>query len=127
MATGGLLLDTHVFLWWKLDDPRLSSTARTAIANAELVCVSAASAWEIAIKAHLGKIVLEAAFAAGVAESGFAELPLRFAHAEETSRLPLHHPDPFDRMLLAQARIERLRFVTHDHNLSPYDADFLWS
>ena len=122
-----LLLDTHVFLWWKLDDPRLGAPARDLIATADLVFVSAASAWEAAIKAGLGKLALAADFASGVAESGFGRLPIGFEHAAETRQLPYHHRDPFDRMLMAQARVERLTLVTHDRQFEPYDVALFWT
>lgn len=122
-----LLLDTHVFLWWKLDHPRLVAPAREAIATADLVLVSAASAWEAAIKAGLGRLELATDFGAGVTESGFARLPIGFEHAAETQRLPPHHRDPFDRMLVAQARVERLTLVTHDRQIAPYDVALLWT
>ncbi|WP_256091666.1 type II toxin-antitoxin system VapC family toxin [Candidatus Thiosymbion oneisti] len=127
IATNGLLLDTHVFLWWKLDDTRLRKAVRDNIANAELVFVSAASAWEAAIKVRLGKLDLDADFATGVTDSGFERLAIGFEHAAETKGLPLHHRNPFDRMLIAQARVEHLTLVTHDHQLEPYDVELLWT
>lgn len=123
----GLLLDTHVFLWWRADDRRLRPAARKAIAEAPLVFVSAASAWEVAIKAALGRLALPAPFHEGVAGSGFDELPITIAHAEAAGRLPAHHADPFDRMLVAQAQLERLVLVTHDRAFAPYGVDALWT
>jgi PIN domain nuclease of toxin-antitoxin system len=122
-----LLLDTLVLLWWRLDDARLNESARDAIASADLVLVSAASAWEVAIKVRLGRLVLDADFATGVSESGFERLPVGFEHAAETKGLPDHHRDPFDRMLVAQARVERLTLVTHDRRLAAYEVDLLWT
>ncbi len=122
----GLLLDTHVFLWWRENSPRLSARARQGIATADLVMVSAASAWEAAIKIALGRLRLPDSFESGVLASGFERLPIGFAHAEESGSLPPHHRDPFDRMLVAQARIERLTLVTHDRRLERYEADFFW-
>ncbi len=122
----GLLLDTHAFLWWREDSPRIPERARAAIAAADLVFVSAASAWEAAIKIELGRLRLPEPFESGVVDSGFERLPIGFAHAEEAGRLAPHHRDPFDRMLVAQARVERLRLVTHDRRLEPYDAPILW-
>ena len=121
----GLLLDTHVFLWWRENNARLSGRARNGIATADLVMVSAASAWEAAIKVALGRLRLPDTFESGVRDSGFERLPVGFAHAEESGRLPSHHRDPFDRMLVAQARVERLTLVTHDRRLEPYEAEFL--
>jgi PIN domain nuclease of toxin-antitoxin system len=122
-----LLLDTHVFLWWKTNDPRLGEAARQAIASADLVFVSAASAWEAAIKAALGKLRLPAPLEEGVAESGFDKLPITFAHAESAAALPRHHRDPIDRMLVAQAALEGLTLVTHDKHLGAYDIRILWT
>ena len=122
-----LLLDTHVFLWWRMDDPRLTQPLRAAVAEAELVFVSVASAWEVAIKMALGRLRLPDCFETGVVDSGFERLLLTFAHAEGAGRLPVHHSDPFDRMLVAQAQAEGLTLVTHDRHLAPYDVDVLWT
>ena len=122
----GLLLDTQVFLWWRENSPPLSDRVRERVATADLVMVSAASAWEAAIKTALGRLRLPDSFESGVLDSGFERLPIGFAHAEEAGRLPPHHRDPFDRMLIAQARVERLTLVTHDRRLEPYRAEFLW-
>lgn len=120
-----LLLDTHVFLWWRSDDPALGASAREAIARAEAVFVSAASAWEAAIKQALGRLEIPDRFAAGVEQSGFASLPITFAHAERAGSLPPHHGDPFDRMLVAQALEERLTLVTKDAAIAAYDVPIL--
>jgi PIN domain nuclease of toxin-antitoxin system len=122
-----LLLDTHVVLWWRTNDPRLAITAKEAIATASLVFVSAASAWEIAIKSALGRVRLPEAFAEGVQESGFIELPIAFQHADAVQFLPPHHADPFDRMLVAQATVERLVLVTHDRSFEPYGQPIVWT
>lgn len=127
MTASRLLLDTHVFLWWQLDDPRLNSRARDAIAKAEHVFVSAASAWEAAIKCGLGTLSLPQSMMAGVAASGFDELPISFAHAEGVAALPPHHRDPFDRLLVSQALVEGLTLVTHDASLRQYTVDILWT
>ena len=125
MTADRLLLDTHVFLWWRTDDPRLGAAAREAIAQADVVLVSAASAWEAAIKARLGRLRLPQPFASGVADSGFRELPVRFGHAERAAELPRHHDDPFDRMLVAQAEIQGLTLVTHDVAIWQYEISIL--
>jgi PIN domain nuclease of toxin-antitoxin system len=125
MTPQRLLLDTHVFLWWRADDPQLAAAAREAIAHAEIVAVSAASAWEAAIKARLGRLRLPEPFAKGVTDSGFSELSVRFAHAERAADLPRHHAVPFDRMLVAQAQIEGLTLVTHDSSIWRYDVPVL--
>lgn len=116
-----LLLDTHIFLWAVADSTLLRSSARRWIESADEVFVSAASIWEIAIKARLGKIdadpdELEAAIAA----SGFSELPVRARHAKGVVALPLHHADPFDRLLVAQAIAEPMWLLTADAALAPY-------
>lgn len=122
-----LLLDTHVFLWWRMDDPRLGRRVRQLIIDADLVYVSAASAWEAAIKSALGRLTLPESMRAGVVDSRFEPLPIGFAHAEEAGRLPAHHRDPFDRMLVAQARVEGLTLVSHDRQLEPYEVDIIWA
>lgn len=96
------------------------------IAGAEVVFISAASAWEAAIKAGLGKLRLPESFESGVAKSGFRQLPIGLGHAARVSDLPPHHQDPFDRMLVAQAQSEGLTLVSHDRNLAPYDVPILW-
>jgi PIN domain nuclease of toxin-antitoxin system len=121
-----LLLDTHVVLWWRMDSPRLKRPAREAIATAELVWVSAASGWEVAIKQALGKLRLADSFAEMVRASEFGELPVTLRHAEELTRLAPHHADPFDRMLIAQAHVEGATLVTHDRQFRPYDVPIVW-
>src|SRR5262249_22752984 len=103
-----LLLDTHVFIWWRADDAKLGHDARRAIARAEVLSVSVVPAWEAAIKRGLGRLDLPESVEAGVAASGFTRLPIGFSHAEAIANLPLHHNDPFDRMLVAQGMVERL-------------------
>lgn len=120
-----LLLDTHVVLWWRQDSRRLGPGARRAIARAAVVYVSAASAWEVSIKAAMGRLTLADPFERHVEEAGFDPLPITFAHAAEMARLPGIHTDPFDRMLVAQARVERLVLVTHDETIARYDVETL--
>jgi PIN domain nuclease of toxin-antitoxin system len=122
-----LLLDTHVALWWWANDRRLAVAAREAISDATLVFVSAASAWEIAIKTALGRVRLPRSFSEGVEQSGFIELPIAFDHAAAAEFLPSHHTDPFDRMLIAQAKVERLVLVTHDRRFEPYGQAIIWT
>jgi PIN domain nuclease of toxin-antitoxin system len=121
-----LLLDTHVFLWWRAAISKIDPAVRDAIAQADAVFVSAASAWEAGIKQALGRLKLPDRFESGVEESGFEKLPVTFAHAERAGALPPHHRDPFDRMLVAQAIEEHLTLVTHDRRLEPYDVSILW-
>ena len=115
-----LLLDSHVFLWWKAADPRLSSAMVRAIAEAEEVYVSAATAWELGLKVSLGKLRLPESVEDGIAAAGFAELPVHFRHTREAVVLPPHHHDPFDRMLVAQAMCEGLTLMTHDDKITRY-------
>jgi PIN domain nuclease of toxin-antitoxin system len=116
-----LLLDTHVFLWAVTANRRLKSSAREFLSRADAVYVSAASLWEIAIKTRLGKIEADAAFLVdAIDSSGFHELAVSAHHAAAVANLPLHHSDPFDRLLLAQAFSEPLRFVTADAVLAAY-------
>jgi len=122
-----LLLDTHVFLWWRGEPSRLPLPVRDRIATADIVFVSAASAWEAGIKVALGRLDLPDTIEAGVLASGFEKLPIAFSHAERAASLPLHHRDPFDRMLIAQAQTEGLTLVTHDGLLKPYDVEILWA
>jgi len=116
-----LLLDTHVVLWW-LDDPLLlSPTAREAIAEpTNEVLVSAAICWEIAIKRGLGKLTAPADLRRAVQSCGFAELSITPAHALATEALPMHHRDPFDRMLVAQALAEGATLVSRDPLVAAY-------
>lgn len=116
-----LLLDTHAFLWWLADDPRLGGKVRGIIADpANEVFVSAATGWEIAIKAALGKLELPGPLDAVVEEEGFTHLPITFFHGEQAGSLPPHHRDPFDRMLVAQAQAEGLTVVTADSDFAAY-------
>jgi PIN domain nuclease of toxin-antitoxin system len=106
---------------------RLLEETRTAIAEAEIVFVSAASAWEAAIKASVGRLEIPGPIEEGVTDSGFEKLPITFAHVERTARLPLHHRDPFDRLLVAQAQAEGLRLVTRDRAMEAYEVPILWA
>ncbi|MBK9086307.1 MAG: type II toxin-antitoxin system VapC family toxin [Sterolibacteriaceae bacterium] len=116
-----LLLDTHVFLWSVTDNRKLKRAARDFILAADEVYVSAASIWEIAIKARLGKIEGDPEeLAEAIAPSGFHELPVTARHGAAVARLPALHADPFDRLLVAQAMSEPLRFLTADSMLSKY-------
>ncbi len=121
-----LLLDTHVLLWWLSDDKMLGAKARAAIANPDVqVFVSAASAWEISIKMTLGKLDAPENLEEALDTSGFTPLPITIDHALAAGRLPEHHRDPFDRMLIAQAQLERLTLVTHDGAFGHYDVGLL--
>lgn len=122
-----LLLDTHVVLWWGMDSRALRRDARRAIASADRVVASAASAWEVAIKISLGRLRLADPFSTLVERSGFDQLPITFAHSERLAALPAHHADPFDRMLVVQALVEGLTLVTHDRAFEPYTVPVIWT
>ena len=116
-----LLLDTHVFLWFVIQSPRLSKTIYHQIETTPVVYISAASLWEIVIKIQLNKLAADPnELAAKIADSGFQELPVSVLHTLALERLPLHHSDPFDRILVAQAQVEHLRMLTCDASLKPY-------
>ncbi len=120
-----LLLDTNALLWW-LADESLSAQARDAVADpANLVVVSAASAWEISVKKALGKLAAPDDLEQQVAAGGFSPLPISIAHAIAAGQLPRHHEDPFDRMLIAQASAEGLTIVTRDKRFEDYGAALL--
>ena len=120
-----LLLDTHVLLWWLSDAPELGMEARTNIREADLVFVSAASVWEIAIKKNLKKIEVPTEFAAVLDAEPFESLPVSIAHAFAVEDLADYHRDPFDRLLIAQARTERLALLTADRDIQRYDLEWI--
>lgn len=122
-----LLLDTHALLWWVADDRRLGREARRAIATADFVWVSAASGWEVATKTSKRQLRLSEPLQVTVSADRFSELPFTLRHAEELQRLPFHHRDPFDRILVAQARIEGATIVSHDRDLEPYGVPVIWT
>jgi PIN domain nuclease of toxin-antitoxin system len=116
-----VLLDTHAFLWWMAGDP-LATDAADRIADPDsVVAVSAASAWEISIKRALGKLDLDGDVSEHVALENFVALPISLDHATAAGALPAHHRDPFDRMIIAQAKIEGLTVVTRDVAFDRYD------
>ena len=121
-----MLLDTHVLLWWLADDARLSVDARAAIGDASAqVYVSAASAWEVAIKAGLGKLTAPDDLNEQLAANSFTPLDVSVVHALAVRHLPAHHRDPFDRLLVVQAQAEGLTLVTADKRMKPYDVPLL--
>jgi PIN domain nuclease of toxin-antitoxin system len=122
-----LLLDTHVVLWWQRDDRRLGRAARRAIARADVVWVSAVSGWEVAIKTALGRLRLDEPFSVLIHADDFTELPVTLAHSTRLAALAPHHADPFDRMIVAQALVERATLVSHDRALEPYGVDTIWT
>ncbi len=126
-----LLLDTHAFLWFITDDPQLSATAKVLIEdpNNEIL-VSPASYWETAIKVSIGKSSLTAPFEAfitqGIDGNGFTVLPIEPRHAAVLTTMPFHHRDLFDRMLVAQAQVEKISVVSIDAILDQYGINRLW-
>lgn len=121
-----ILLDTHMLLWWLADDQRLSKKARAIMADpGNLPVVSASTAWEIAVKQALGKLTMDGCLEQEVHDQGFSMLPITFAHAAETLTLPAIHRDPFDRMLVAQARVENLPLLTVDPHIPQYPANVI--
>lgn len=116
-----LLLDTQLFLWWLSGSRRLPAAARGLVGQADEVLVSTASLWEATVKIGLGKLHADVGeLIGGIEASGFRELPIRAAHVATLASLPLHHRDPFDRMLVAQAITEPLRLITADRTLRQY-------
>lgn len=120
-----LLLDTNALLWW-LADELLANDARDAIADpANLVAVSAASAWEISLEKALGKLAAPDDLEQQLRTGGFTPLPISIAHGVLAGQLPRHHDDPFDRMLIAQAHAEGLTIVTRDKRFADYGVALL--
>ena len=120
-----ILLDTHLILWWLANSPSLPEQARTLIGDPEnTVFVSAVSLWEIWLKESLGKLRLPPDFESKLAEESFEDLPLTAAQARQAALLPWRHRDPFDRMLVAQAKVENLTFLTADDLMAAY-GDFV--
>lgn len=121
-----LLLDTHVLLWWLNDGPDLSDAERRAIAEpGNLIIISAAVIWEIRIKQALGKLEIPSSFYRIIKDQGFELLSITADHAYAAGDLPLHHRDPFDRMLIAQAGLEGLSVITHDKIFKKYAVSLL--
>jgi PIN domain nuclease of toxin-antitoxin system len=116
-----LLLDTNVLLWWLDASPRLSSRMRTVIQESRVTYVSVVTIWEVGIKASVGKLEFHGDMERQLALNGFVALNITVTHAIAAGRLPRHHRDPFDRMLVAQAAIESLTLVTSDAALKAYD------
>jgi len=127
-----ILIDTQCWLWWFLSPERLSRAARDVIASArDPLYLSAASSWEIAIKMGLGKLKLPDRPAkyvpARLVEQGMNGLAVEHAHALRVAELPAHHADPFDRLLVAQAQLERMTLMTADPKIPVYDVETLWA
>lgn len=126
-----LLLDTHALIWWLAGDTVLTRVARDAISEqSNDVCVSAASAWEIATKHRIGKLpqaaILAANIAGATAQQGFQELTITLRHAQIAGSLSGPHRDPFDRMLIAQALHEQMTLVSQENIFARYGVQLLW-
>lgn len=126
-----LLLDTHAFLWWTTDDARLSDLAREEIADGRNeVYFSAASGWEIAVKAGLGRVEAPEELGAFVTEqlskNAFRALPVHLTHALHVRTLPDHHRDPLDRLLVAQSFLENLPILSADPQVTRYPVEIVW-
>ena len=126
-----VLLDTHAFLWWISDSPRLSALAREVMSDSNNVLYfSVASGWEIAIKAQLGRLQLPNDLGSFIPEqlaaNNMTVLPVQLHHALHVSTLSRYHRDPFDRILIAQSQVESLPLVTVDAKISRYAVDIIW-
>ena len=126
-----LLLDTHAFLWWVINDKRLSQAARWAIADEDNdVLISAVSAWEITTKHRIGKLPESEALVENmvgtIALEGFEELPITVDDAVRAGQLPGHHSDPFDRMLIAQALARNIPLISNEPLFDRYGVRRLW-
>jgi len=126
-----MLLDTHCWLWWITTPERLAPRIQELIVDGQNeVYLSAASGWEIAIKYALGKLVLpeepEKFVPSRLMRDAILPLPIHHAHALRVGTLPLHHRDPFDRLLISQAQVEHLPIVTVDRQLEAYDVELIW-
>ncbi len=125
------LLDTHTFIWWVDDSPKLSLRAKEIIADMNNDCYfSLVSSWEIAIKCSINKMRLslpvEKYIPQNMASNNFKQLPISFRHVSKVEILPLHHRDPFDRLLVAQAMTEQMVFISADTAFDRYEVKRIW-
>ena len=125
------LLDTHAFLWWVIDSPELSQSARSVMGDStNELYLSAASGWEIAIKIKLGRLEIagdpEKLIPEQMVLNAISGLPVQMSHAIHVFQLPYLHRDPFDRILIAQARVEEIPIITRDSAISQYDVETIW-
>ena len=124
------LLDTHTYLWWTADDPRLSPGVRAIMQQDNELFFSVASVWEISIKAQLRRLEFDydptVVIPHRIAAYGLTVLPVEVRHALQVFKLPLLHRDPFDRMLVAQALIEDLPLLTSDRSIAQYPVSVIW-
>lgn len=125
------LLDTHAFLWWITDDPRLSARVHKIIGEGDNeLFLSAASGWEIAIKAQLGRLQLSGDLVGFISQqlhlNAIQSLPIQMSHALHIHTLPSLHRDPFDRLLVAQSQLENLPILTADPQIARYSVTTIW-
>lgn len=120
-----LLLDSHVLLWWFEDLPKLPDDVKDLIDREEQTYVSPVTFWELELKRNIGKVTALPNLLPYVRASELRELQITWTHGDEAGRLPLHHKDPFDRMLVAQARCDGLTLVTHDKHIQQYDVPLM--
>ena len=122
-----LLLDTNAFVWWRDESPRLSERVREEIGDPDNeISISITSLWEITIKRSLGKLRFLQDFEEVLAEEEFTLLPIGYPHLRALAALPLHHRDPFDRLLIAQSISERIPVATTDRRFAGYGVEVLW-
>ena len=120
------LLDTHVLLWTIFEPGKLSSEARRLISDRQnIICISIVSLWEISIKKNIGRLDIPEEFFQVVRNGGFEILPLTIEEVQEYQTLPLHHRDPFDRMLIVHARQQKLILITRDTEISKYEVEII--
>jgi PIN domain nuclease of toxin-antitoxin system len=120
------LLDTHTLLWALSAPGTLSVTARDIIASpSNVVLVSSASLWECAIKASIGKLELPDGFFESIPDAGYEIMPILISHLNVYRTLPMHHRDPFDRILVAQAQAERITLISRDAEIAKYEVEIL--
>ncbi len=125
------LLDTHTFLWFVLDDKRISTKAKSIIKDSKNeIYFSAASAWEIAIKTKLDRLKIKGDLESFIIEqlstNSFVPLSITISHSLYTERLPQFHKDPFDRIIIAQSKVEKLSLISKDKNIKKYKVPIVW-
>ncbi|MBV8884107.1 MAG: type II toxin-antitoxin system VapC family toxin [Chroococcidiopsidaceae cyanobacterium CP_BM_RX_35] len=126
-----LLLDTHTFIWWVIDDAQLSDAARGCIANPDNdVFLSTASAWEIVIKVNIGKLILpeppQVYIPSRLSSNQFESLPIQLNHVLQVAALPNHHHDPFDRILVTQSQVEQMPILPINNLIAQYSVNIIW-
>lgn len=125
------ILDTHAFIWWVTNDPRITVNVRRIIADSSNeLFLSVASCWEIIIKMQLGKLTLtdnpESFIPEQMLLNSIRGLPIQVSHTLHVYKLPLHHKDPFDRLIISQSQIEKMPVITSDPFFKEYDLKIIW-